>query len=55
MQLTETVKLTFKDAAGKLSGNRKRDFMAKVTEDYFGGSPRKAETVLGWTSTSIEA
>ncbi len=54
MQLTETVKLTFKDAAKKLSGNRKRDFMAKVTEDYFGGSPRQAETVLGWNRHSVQ-
>ena len=34
MQLTEKVKSTFKDAAKKLTGNRKRDFMAKVSEDY---------------------
>lgn len=54
MQLTETVKLTFKDAAKKLSGNRKRNFMAKVTEDYFRGSPRKAETVLGWNRHSVQ-
>lgn len=54
MQLTETIKLTFKDAAGKLTGNRKRDFMAKVTEDYFGSSPRKAETVLGWNRHSVK-
>jgi hypothetical protein len=46
--LTEEVKATFKDAAKKLTGYRKRDFMAKVTEDYFNGSARKAETVLGW-------
>lgn len=54
MQLTETVKLTFKDAAKKLTGNRKRDFIAKVTEDYFGGSARKAETVLGWNRHSVQ-
>ncbi len=32
--LSEAVKATFKDAAQKLTGSRKRDFMAKVTEDY---------------------
>lgn len=47
MQLTETVKSTFKDAAKKLTGNRKQDFMAKVSEDYCGGSARKAETIFG--------
>jgi hypothetical protein len=28
--------------------------MAKVTEDYFGGSARKAETVLGWNRRSVQ-
>lgn len=50
--LTDTIKFTFKDAAQKLTGNRKRDFMAKVTEDYFDSSARKAETVLGWNRSS---
>jgi len=52
--LTETVKVTFKDAAKKLTGYRKRDFMAKVSEDYFDGSARKAETVLGWNRHSVQ-
>jgi Rhodopirellula transposase DDE domain len=54
IMLTETIKSTFKDAAKKLTGNRKRDFMAKVTEDYFDSSARKAETVLGWNRHSIQ-
>ncbi len=54
MQLTENVKSTFKDAAGKLTGNRKRDFMAKVALDYFEGSPRRVETVLGWNRHSVQ-
>lgn len=52
--LTEAVKATFKDAAQKLTGNRKRDFMAKVSEDYLDGSARKAETVLGWNRHSVQ-
>jgi hypothetical protein len=52
--LTDTIKSTFKDAGKKLTGNRKRDFMAKVTEDYFDSSARKAETVLGWDRHSVE-
>jgi hypothetical protein len=52
--LTNTIKSTFKDAAKKLTGKRKRDFMAKVTEDYFNGSARKAETVLGWCRHSVQ-
>ncbi len=42
--LTEPVKATFKDAAKKLTGPRKRDFMAKVAEDYMAGSARRTET-----------
>jgi hypothetical protein len=52
--LTNTIKSTFKDAAKKLTGKRKRDFMAKVTEDYFNGSARKAETALGWCRHSVQ-
>jgi hypothetical protein len=46
--LSETVKLTFKDAAKKQTGEIGRDFMAKVAADYFNGSARKVETFRGW-------
>jgi hypothetical protein len=52
--LSEPVKVTLKDAAKKLTGSRKRDFMAKVSEDYFNGSARKAETVFGWDRRSVQ-
>jgi Rhodopirellula transposase DDE domain len=52
--LSEPVKITIKDAAKKLTGSRKRDFMAKVSEDYFDGSARKAETVFGWDRRSVQ-
>jgi len=52
--LNDTIKATVKDAAQKLTGYRKRDFMAKVTEDYFAGSARKAETVFGWSRKSVQ-
>jgi hypothetical protein len=54
MQLNEEIRATFKDAAQKLTGSRKRDFMAKVAEDYLEGSARKAERVLGWNRQSVE-
>jgi Rhodopirellula transposase DDE domain len=54
MILNDTVKATVKDAAQKLTGYRKRDFMAKVAEDYFSGSARKAETVLGWNRNTVQ-
>ena len=52
--LDETVKATIQDAAQKLTGARKRAFMAKVAEDYFDGSARKAETYLGWNRISVQ-
>jgi transposase len=53
-QLSAAVKSTIKDAAKKLSGPSKREFMAKVTEDYLGGSARKAESVFGWGRQTVQ-
>jgi hypothetical protein len=52
--LNDAIKTTLKDAAKKLTGHRKRDFMAKVAEDYFDGSARKTETSLGWGRESVQ-
>ena len=52
--LDNTIESTFKDAAKKLTGYCKREFTAKVTADYFAGSARKAEIVLGWCRHSIK-
>jgi hypothetical protein len=52
--LTDAVKSTFKDAAWKLRGNRKRNFMAKVAEDHLEGSARRAETVFGWNRHTVQ-
>ncbi|NJO50218.1 MAG: hypothetical protein HC840_13110 [Leptolyngbyaceae cyanobacterium RM2_2_4] len=49
-----TVRATLKDAAKKLTGHRKRDFIAKVAEDYFDSSTRKTETVMGWNRESVQ-
>jgi len=53
-KLSERIKSTLKDAAEKLTGHRKRDFMGRVSEEYFGGSARKAETVMGWNRRSVQ-
>lgn len=52
-KLTEKIKSSLKDAAKKLTGFKKRAFMAQVTIDYFDASPRKAETELGWSRQAI--
>jgi hypothetical protein len=51
---SKKITLAFKDAAKKLTGYRKREFTAKVTEDYFAGSARQAEIALGWCRHSIQ-
>lgn len=54
MSLSDPVKATIQDAAQKLTGFHKRDFMAKVAEDYFEGSARRTETHLGWNRHSVQ-
>ncbi len=45
--LTEEVIASFKDAARKLVGAKRRAFQAQVTLDYLDGSVWKAERVFG--------
>ena len=52
--LEATVRSTIQDAAQKLTGRKKRAFMAKVAEDYFNGSARQTETHLGWNRNSVQ-
>lgn len=52
--LEERVKATLKDAAKKLTGVKKRAFMAQVAADYFDSSARKAETYLGWGRATVQ-
>ena len=46
--LADQVKAILKDAAQKLTGSKKRAFMAQVAPDYFDSLARKTETYLGW-------
>ena len=50
---SETVMNTLKDGASKLTGARKRSFIARATLDYFDGSVRAAERALGWGRETI--
>ena len=52
--LTDQIKATFKDAARKLTGQKKREFTAQVALDYFDGSARKTEATMGWDRRSIQ-
>ena len=52
--LDDQVIETIQDAAQKLTGYKKRAFMAKVAEDYYEGSARKTETYLGWNRQTVQ-
>jgi len=52
--LDEVIKATLKDACSKLTGWKKRAFMAKVAADYFSGSARKTESHLGWGRKAVQ-
>jgi Rhodopirellula transposase DDE domain len=51
--LTEEVIASFKDAARKLTGPKRRAFQAQVTLDYLDGSVWKAERVFGWSHHTV--
>lgn len=52
-KLTEQQIETFKDAARKLTGHKRRAFQAQVALDYLDGSARRAETVFGWCRDTV--
>ncbi|MEM9220744.1 MAG: hypothetical protein AAGD25_41305, partial [Cyanobacteria bacterium P01_F01_bin.150] len=52
--LSVPVKDTLKDAAQKLTGAKKRAFMAQVALDYFDGSARKTEREMGWWRVAVQ-
>lgn len=53
IKLDTQLQATLKDASGKLTGIKKRAFIAKATIDYFYSSPRMAETYMGWSRNAV--
>src|SRR4051812_16903849 len=51
--LTKEVIASFKDAARKLTGPKRRAFEARVALDYFDGNIWKAEAVFGWSHHTV--
>lgn len=51
--LVEPIKSLLKSAAKRLTGTRRRQFMAEVTLELFEGSATKAERVLGWGRETV--
>ena len=52
-ELTPKTIETMRDAAGKLTGHRRRAFEARVSQDYLGGHTRLTETVFGWSRHTV--
>lgn len=53
MKLTEPVVATIKNAAKKLTGPKRRRFMAETTLELLDGSPTKAERTFGWGRETV--
>lgn len=51
--LTDDMLGTIKSAARKLTGFKRRQFMAEMALKYCDGSARKAETVFGWGREAV--
>lgn len=53
MLTTKTI-ASFKDAAKKFTGHKRRAFEAKVTNEYLEGSARKAERIFNWGRETVK-
>ena len=53
IQLDPKLKASLKDTSRKLTGIKKRAFIAQVTIDYCHSSPRQAETYMGWSRKAV--
>ena len=53
MELTETLKTTFKETAKALKGSERRLFMARIVKTMGKGGQRRAEAELNWNRRTI--
>ena len=52
-ELTESMKETIVSAARKLTGFRRREFLAEMTLKYCDGKARRAEQIFGWGREAV--
>ena len=52
-ELSDAVKESLQEASKSLTGFKRREFQARTTLRFFGGSVRKAESVLGWGRRTV--
>ncbi len=53
-ELPETIKIAIKNTANKLSGAKRRGFIAEVTLELLNGNARKAEREFGWGRQTVQ-
>ena len=44
----------YKETSNTLTGSDRRAFQAKITNEYLGGKPSRAESVFGWGRSTVE-
>ena len=52
--IPEAVKAILEETAKKLSGTKRREYIAMVTNELLDGNARKAERVFGWSRTTVK-
>lgn len=52
-EISEEVRAIIKKTAKKLTGSQRREFIAEITNELFGGSARKAEREFGWGRATV--
>lgn len=53
-ELSAKVRYAIKSAAKKLTGVKRRSYQAEITNEFFGGSARKAEQEMGWGRETVK-
>ncbi len=52
--IPEAVKVILEETAKKLSGAKRREYIAMITNELLDGNARKAERVFGWGRTTVK-
>jgi transposase len=51
--MSEKVRRIIKSASEKLTGAKRRAYQAEITDEFFGGSVRRAEKEMGWGRETV--
>jgi hypothetical protein len=54
MELSKSIITVIKNAASKLTGPKRREFMAETAMELLDGSPTKAERIFGWGRETVK-